>query len=76
MNISFYFLLKLKDIFLVLLQTNVDAVIVVDSDIESQSVRNWRLCRTSRHPILDVAIIWLVTPPIIKRYIYLKLHLL
>jgi len=81
---SFFFIMnlyhsiscKLKNIFLVLLQTNVDAVTVVDSDIESQSVRNWRLCRTSRRPILDVAIIWLVTPPIIKRYIYLKLHLL
>lgn len=64
-----------KDIFLVLTQTNAAAVIVVDLDIESQSVLNWRLYRISRRPILGVAIIWPVTLPITKRHVLNKIVL-
>lgn len=57
---------------LVLLQTNVVAAIVEGLDIELQNVRNWRLCRISRHPISDVAIIWPAMLLIIKQHVLNK----
>jgi len=59
------------NIFLALLQTNAVAVIAAGLDTELQSVRNWRLCRTNRRPISDVAIIWLAMLLIIKQHVLL-----